>query len=142
AVMDQETSSFSVNDDQSSPNNDQYDDGEDVDNSAIEPNDLESERKYATRLMNIETLPRNQNNLYIRYGIILLIISGQHTPTNNLFDMNALNESIRDKDPNIGIMTTSNDYENDLKIFKATKPETFRDDAYVSEYLTILRCHF
>ncbi|CAG8668638.1 4804_t:CDS:2, partial [Funneliformis caledonium] len=55
---------------------------------------------------------------------------------NNLFDMNALNESICDKvsfetkktcdeignlldklydDPNIGIMTTSNDYENDLK---------------------------
>ncbi|CAG8611807.1 15029_t:CDS:10, partial [Funneliformis mosseae] len=129
AFKDQETSSFSANNDQSSPN-DQYDDGEDVDNSAIEPNDLESERKYATRLMNIETLSRNQNNLYIRYGIILLRISGQHTPTNNLFDMNALNESIRDKDPNIGIMTTSNDYENDLKMFKATKPETFRDDAY------------
>ncbi|CAG8567493.1 7770_t:CDS:2 [Funneliformis caledonium] len=103
AVKDQETASFSVNNDQSSPNNDQYDDGEDVDNNAVEPNDLESER---------------------------------HTPTNNLFDMNALNESIRDKvsfetkktcdevgnildklydDPNIKIMTTSNDYENDLK---------------------------
>ncbi|CAG8677276.1 11543_t:CDS:2 [Funneliformis mosseae] len=133
-VNDQETASFSVNNDQSSPNNDQYDDGEDFDNNAVEPNDLESERvsiilNSSLQSMSSEinftevrhkideyrnTIPRSKQ-LYNPLWYYIIDHSGQHTPTNNLFDMNALNESIRDKDPNIRIMTTSNDYENDLK---------------------------
>ncbi|CAG8761678.1 12084_t:CDS:2, partial [Funneliformis caledonium] len=154
AFKDQETSSFSANNDQSSPN-DQYDDGEDVENGAVELNDLESERVTIISNSPLQGMPSKINFTEIRHKIdeyrntipqskqlynplwyYIIDHSGQHTPTNKLFDMNALNESIRDKvsfktkktcdevgnlldklydEPNIGIMTTSNDYENDLK---------------------------